>query len=93
MSAEPEVACAAFREYLISELSARAYLLRGARQDVADLVDDLVDEGLVVDDLVDDLVAGWSVELQTSRARTDPHDRFVITTQWEPRSGVDRGWF
>lgn len=79
MSAEPEVACAAFREYLISELSARAHLLRGTLQDVADLVDDLVPE--------------WSVELQTSRPHTDPHDRFVITTPWEPRSGVDRGWF
>ncbi len=39
----------------------------------------------VVESAIRAITADWSVELQTKRPVTDPQDRFVITTPWEPR--------
>lgn len=69
MSAEPEVARAAFHKYLSDQLAVRI----GTSQQNAD-------------DAVAWLIQDWSIEMQTMRPITDPHDRFIITTPWEPKN-------
>lgn len=61
---------------------ARAHLVDSL---IVALVDRL---GVSVSELgaaVRDITTDWSIEMQTMRAISDPHDRFVITTPWEPR--------